>query len=462
MPRVQSLACLIVVAHGTAWAAPPGPDVKTTPARIVLGEVQQVQIEVAGLAGTSKVRAAVNVGEVTAVDTSGRRVRLTYSPPEQRFPQHLCLLLWREGSARRPLVARIPLVAYADVPVTTRRNSQVTLTVDEQLFGPEQSGPTGKVRMRVLVPPGVDQGWVQATDAMGMTTRKRIAIERHDYNLLSIAVVSPARRDYRIFVAAAEPPARPPTLELERAGETTALALSPGADGLWSRAWRADADLPPGSFSFRARIPGSTASQRSTTFTVAAPRRAPPPAARLKTTKRATRAPRPGRRTVWNLSLAAGLLYNAGDLVSPRLTLEAGADYPLGPGRIGARLAVGVAWANQEVPVDESLTPASASLVMVPLAALATYRATISSFSPYLAAGPVVQIVRSSSEGEHTGDRRSTDFAVGALAVLGSHLHLGPGGVFLQVGYQYARVDSRDVELLAGGLVAEVGYRLEL
>jgi len=170
----------------------------------------------------------------------------------------------------------------------------------------------------------------------------------------------------------------------------------------------------------------------------------------------------PRRRLSWNLSLATGVMHNTMALVSARFTLEGGGDYPLGPGRIGLRLVAGVAWASQDVPVAPGLSDVSSTVVMVPLGAVATYRLPLGRWGPYAAVGPLVQLVRSSSAGEHSGTRRSLDAAAGFLGLLGARMQLGPGGVFLQSGYQYSAIDGRDTELLAGGIVVELGYRLEL
>jgi hypothetical protein len=37
--------------------------------------------------------------------------------------------------------------------------------------------------------------------------------------------------------------------------------------------------------------------------------------------------------------------------------------------------------------------------------------------------------------------------------------HVGPGLIFLESGYQWSRLENEDVELLAGGVLLEAGYR---
>jgi hypothetical protein len=214
-----------------------------------------------------------------------------------------------------------------------------------------------------------------------------------------------------------------------------------------------------GSWTFEVHLPGSPRSVRRVTLELTskhkavvvkpAPVEPPPPPP----------APSPWR---WNVSLATGLVHNTGDLVSPRFTLEAGVSYALPIGVVGVRLTAGVGWSGQDVPVGDGLSPAAASLVMVPVGLLLSYRLPTGRLSPYAAAGPVALLARTTSEGEHTGERRSSHATIGLMALLGARLELGPGGMFVQAGYQHGRFDEPELELLAGGLVVEAGYRLVL
>ena len=107
------------------------------------------------------------------------------------------------------------------------------------------------------------------------------------------------------------------------------------------------------------------------------------------------------------------------------------------------------------------MSPASSTVVLIPVGALLTYRLPLK-VAPYAAVGVVAQIVRTDTEGEDTDRWLRTDVVPGVLGMLGADLRLGPGAVFLQGGYQYGRLQNEDVDLLAGGVVLETGYRLEL
>jgi hypothetical protein len=447
--RCAGALAALAISTLVGWSATGAPGITVTPKEIVLQKEQQVELVVKGLPGTGAVRAAVNVGKVTRVETLGADVHLHYRSPEQLLPQRLVVLLWREGSGQSGGVARIPLLAHADISVKTRASSQVTVEVAGKTFGPKPSGRRGRVTIRALVPPGVTQGWAEAVDAVGLRNKKRVTIDVAPYNPLALGVERTEGR-YNVMLAASEDLPDTPRVEILH-GEASPLSLPVRQIGpsRWDSSWSPGEDTPPGTWTIRAQIPGAAQSDRGVEVDITL---APDVAA----------APRSDRRLGWNVSLATGVMHNTMDLVSARFTLEGGADYPLGPGRIGGRLVVGVAWDSQEVPVAPGLSPVSSSVVMIPLGAVVTYRLAYGPWAPYLVCGPLLMLVQVSSEGEHTGTRQSLIAAPGFLGLLGTRYRLGPGGIFAQAGYQHSSVDNRDTELLAGGIVVELGYRLEL
>jgi hypothetical protein len=452
MRHLSGLPALIiaVLLEGGAAAAPP---VVVIPAEIVLERELTIELLVKNLnlPGAGKVRAAVNVGEVKGVWARGNEVRLDYRSPRRPFAHRLVVLLWREGTGQPGVVVRIPLLAHTEFPVKTRAHSAVTIEIAGRAYGPMSSGWKGEATVRALVPPGVTEGWAEVTDPEGLRNREKFPIRAEPYNLLALAVDSTSGRHHVLLAASEDPPATP-LVEVQHilGGGGQRLRLRQIGGGYWAATWRPPADAKPGRWIIRSWVPGSVLSEARAEVTLAAPGLAKSP------------SPRGDHGLGWNLSLAAGLVDNTKALLSARFTLEGGADYPLGRGRIGARLLASVAWADQDVQVTPELPPVSSSVVMVPLGALVTYRLSFGPWSPYLAAGPLLQLVQVSSEGEHTGTRRSLSTAFGFLGLLGARARIGPGGVFLQAGYQHSSVDTRDTELYAGGIVLELGYRLEL
>jgi hypothetical protein len=443
--------------------------VTSVPERIVLGRHRTATVEVAGLPGAGPVEADVNVGVVTALRAQGDRVRISYTAPEQRSPQELCLLLRRKGGGERAVAARLPLWAYAVVPVKTRPNSQVTLTIADQVFGPSPSGRRGKLKLRVLVPPGVTSGLAVSVGDTGMRSTRKVDIRPADYNRLALAVSrrSGEPRSLHIIVATSSETAPTPmamVLPPDNAGlGAVPVHLSARSPGMWYGTWSPEGDAVAGSWTFEVHLPGSPRSVRRATVELAPqPGPQPGPVVVKPATSPTSRPVSESRPWRFGVSLATGLMHNIGDLVCPRFTLEAGVSYALPIGVVGARLTVGVGWSGQDVPVGDGLSSTSTSLVLVPVGLLLSYRLPLGRLSPYAAAGPVALLVRTASEGEHTGARGSSHATAGALVLLGARLGLGPGGMFVQAGYQHGRFDERDAELLAGGLVVEAGYRLVL
>ncbi|MCA9670749.1 MAG: hypothetical protein KC503_34370, partial [Myxococcales bacterium] len=163
------------------------------------------------------------------------------------------------------------------------------------------------------------------------------------------------------------------------------------------------------------------------------------------------------------LGVSSGVMHNLGALVSPRFGLELGGDYALPVGRIGLRLALGLSFASQRIDVAGAEDAQTTSqLWLVPTAVMLTYALRRGRFAPYVAGGVVAQVVRASSDGALSGRLVETSLSWGGRWLLGLGLQLGPGDVFVQAGYQYGRVTREDLELLAGGLLLDVGYRLRV
>jgi len=450
----------------------------SSPAAIILGQTSRATLTVQGLEGQGEVRAAVNVGAVQQIRAQRDKVVVEYQPPPEHYPQRLCLALWRAGSARVQ-VLRVPLLGQTMAPVTTRKNSQVTLTVAGQVFGPKSSGARGKVSVRVVVPPGTTEGQVEVVDDRGLQTQKTVSIQLPSYNPLTIAVEPPHSEDPRpafsVTVVSSEQGLDRPALEIgheePEAGKPAPLdlAILPGEG--WRATWRPAPGAAAGRYLLLARVPDEPAARRASELSWRPPeqRAAPAPPTVVKSPP----AAEPGLfdRLGWTISLAAGLLHNTGALVSPRLSAEAGAELPALGGRIGARLLIGVAWDSQVIrhpvipsaPATAGPVETSSSVLLIPLGLAVTYRVPLrSGLTPHVTAGPLLQIVRTRNTGASTGEVTRTDVAFGVVGLLGLGYRLGPGGLFAQAGYQWSPLDNDDLELQAGGLIVEAGYRLEL
>jgi hypothetical protein len=432
----------------------------TSPGPLVAGTPALAAIEVRGVPGSGALRADASVGVVERVEERGALAILHYRLPARPHPQRLCLLLWRAGDAR-VVAARLPILARTVIPVQTRRNSRVTVRVGAQSFGPLSSGARGRLSAQVLVPPGVAEAIVEVVDDAGLTSRKRIAIHSPEYNELALALIPDERAaGFRLEVATASSDGPAPQAQIG----AELLPLPREEAGRWSARFTARGRSPE-PLAIRVWLPGRAESARHAELRLAAdaargsvatvikvrPATAPPPA-----------TPREGLRA--DLGVSVGMMHNLGALLAPRVGAELGLDYPLPYGRLGLRLVVGFARGGQRIPSGRpGLAEAEATVTMIPFGGGLVYRLSALRLSPFLFAGLLAQLVRSSTAApDYLPERIRHDWALGVLGLAGIEPRLGPGRIVLQAGYQWCRIENPDLVLLGGGIVVEGGYRLAL
>ena len=374
----------------------------------------------------------------------------------------LCLLLWRERDG--VLVLRVPLLGRASVPVTTRPLSQVTLTVGGRVFGPTSSGKAGRVVMRVLVPPGISRGEVEVVDEKGFTTRRPTEIRRPSYPLLAVGV-RPAATDaaeprFEVTVATAELDGRPMEVEVVVGGKRVALTASSFSAGRFVAHWAPRPRPEAGRARVEARHAGSPVVAHAEARILPLPVVALPSSRPLVVRRPQLTPTRPARRLRGRVAASTGFVHNTHALFSPRFGLEAAADYPIGPGRIGVLLSLSFAWTRTAIAVG-GMGEAGIGVLLAPIGVGVGYRFTHKRFTATSSVSVMGQIVRTASEGL-AGDEVRTGIAPGVQLVVGGELALGRGGVFAQAGLDWCRVDRAAVEGLAGGLLFEVGYRFEI
>lgn len=423
--------------------------VATRPSPIVLGEAATVEIQIGGLPGTGPVRAAVNVGSVDAIEPKGDGALLRYVPPANRAPQVLALLFWRDAPGSEVHLQRIALSGQAVIPIRTRHHSQVRVVVGKRRYGPLRTGRRGRTQVEVTVAPGVQTAEVEVVDNVGMQTFKTISIEQAVYPRVSLAMMAEGPDRLRVVVGAAGP--GEPRLELDGAS----LPLRRLGTLLWEarRAVRAG-----GPVRSRAWLPGEEA--EASTAELVMPHR---PLTRPVVAARPSRRSASTGRFQGVAGLSLGLLHNTGALVSPRLAVEVGLDVRLPLGWIGLRGIVGASWASQSIAGSGGLEGGESTVLLLPLGGALCYRLPLPLLTPYVLVGAQAQMVRTVSTtplGE--GEQRSVEWGPALLALAGAERELGPGLLFFQTGFIWGRVDSAAVEMLAGGVVLEAGYRFRL
>jgi hypothetical protein len=333
-----------------------------------------VVIHLRGLPGVGPVQAAANVGRVDAVQSTAGGVNVLYTTPiERRFPQVLCLLLWRAGQTD-VAVARVPL--------------------------------------RSLPNPGVDR----------------------TYNQLTLAVVQE-----QIAVAAVVPDVEP---RVEVDGNP--ISLEEKAPGLWVAGWGGQT----GRVRVRAWLPDAPQVAREASIDLV-------PSFDTPTTEDR------GRRLLLVAGFAAGILHNTGELLAPRFAAELGLDLRLPAGWLGLRALLGVSWGSQTIRWTQG--DAEADVLLLPVGGALCYRLPLWVITPYVAAGVQAQLVRTTSSVSGSDvEQVDLESVLALLGQVGAEYQLGPGALFLQAGYLWSRVESTTLEMLAGGVVVEGGYRFRL
>ena len=466
----------------------------TRPAPLILGESGEAELLVR-LPGVwpADLQAAVNIGTLGRIERRGSQLSLRYRLPEKRFPQELALVLFSAKAPRRSMALRLALLARTQVEVRTRPRSTVHLRVAGRTYGPFSSGSSGALHVPVVVPPAVGSAAVDVVDDKGMRSHKVIPIVQPPYTrFAALATQTGPASDPHFAIVIGPIRAKGPLPKLVLVHEETQLRIELKAQrlrrGLATVGWAPSAAIPRGSWRLHALDPALAATGATGLHLVLAgakpasapkviitpkevptsrplappkpaPRAAPPAPSKLGST------PEPSR-LAFDASLSAGLMHNFAALTMPRIAAALGLHYRYGHQRFGVELGIGIAWSSgaetlalAAAGTDPIQAQVSYGLTLAPLHALLSYGYRLGRFALYGAAGPVLQLVHSTSDSALSGSEASTDLALGALGRLRGELRLGPGGLLLGLGYQACRLDAA-VQGQLGGLFVETGYRL--
>src|SRR5207245_932611 len=129
-------------------------------------------IEVAGFpAGAAvQVRAFTNVGSLDPPRPGSAPGRFVtrYLAPREQFPQVAVIVIDARASDKQARGAiRLPMFAPTEMPFRTDPRAQVTLRVGDRIFGPTTADASGRVKLAIVVPPGVGIGQARAVDREG-------------------------------------------------------------------------------------------------------------------------------------------------------------------------------------------------------------------------------------------------------------------------------------------------------
>ncbi len=136
-----------------------------------------------GHAVLNDVRVGANVGTVVSVSPNGDgKFVVRFDLPETRFPQVAMVgAAAQVGAYRTSGFVIVPLKALASPAFETDSGAMVTLKVGEKVYGPVRAGQDGRVRVPVVVPPGISTATARSTGNGGKATEQTIDLGLPDF-----------------------------------------------------------------------------------------------------------------------------------------------------------------------------------------------------------------------------------------------------------------------------------------
>jgi hypothetical protein len=436
-----------------AFFALPGmaavPQVRATPASVVLGQGQVVELEVRVPEGTGPVHAAASTGSFAQEVVEGSAVRaFRWTPPDIRYPLQSILLFWVSTPEGPPEVAvvRIPLLGRTTLPVSTDRGAEVVMDIAGARFGPVKADRRGRAQVPVEVPPGVKEAHVLATRG-SLKTDRVVKLDVPDHRPL-VAVLSPSPLPHSggwLVVAGEESLS---ASELRPTAEGARLEPRPGAPLLFRVSPLAGAT----SVSVNVRRTQGSDSAHAQASVLSEP--APPPPV-ISSAPSAPAAPE-NRLAVHVL---AGGFFAGGANRGPSVALGASYALPLWDERLSVEAELGLRRASLDATVDGYGTLHSAVLAgpVLVSARLALFQRSAFTLSGRLGAG-VLPFRHQVSSDFMPGFGENKLAAMAFLAAQGAY-QLGRVSVLLELRGEYgpAHTDRLDAQL--GGVGASLGVR---
>lgn len=164
-----ALRCSLWCALALPAVAHARPVVELSPEQVVLGRDSAVQVRVIREEPGRQLLSAASAGTLLPGAAPNEFI---WTPPDLRYPAQAVLLFWEAGTgAPDPAVVVLPLYGRTTVEVDTEPGALVRIRVGDELFGPEKANPRGKVKVSIVVPPGVKSVQAIANTEGQQTTR---------------------------------------------------------------------------------------------------------------------------------------------------------------------------------------------------------------------------------------------------------------------------------------------------
>lgn len=446
------LSVALVAVPGIAAAAVP--EVRATPAKVVLGQDKAVELEVRVPEGSGPVRAKASTGSFAQEVVEGGALRkFQWTPPDVRYPLAAFLLFYVSSPGAPPEVAvvRIPLLGRTTLPVTTDPSAQVVIDLGGAQFGPVKADRHGRAQVPIEVPPGMREAHVLATRGTLKTDRVvKIDVPSHR-PLLALLSPDPVPVSGGWLVVAGEEPLSAADLQLTpegaklepQAGAPLRYRVLPSPQ---AKAVSVEVRRHEGQDTARAQAEVTTQEPPKPMAVVVAPPPAPP-------------APEVHPKVA--VHLLAGGFFAGGANRGPTLALGASFPLPLWHEQLAAEVEVGLRRAALDAKIEGYGTLHSSVLAGPVLASARLAVFEHSGFTLYgrLGAG-VLPFQHHVSSDFQPGFGESKLGAMAFLAAQGAY-RLGRVSVLGELRGEYGPAQTGRLNAQLGGAGASIGVRYE-
>ncbi|HEY2735062.1 MAG TPA: hypothetical protein VGI70_13795, partial [Polyangiales bacterium] len=203
------------------------------PSSLVLGRDVRATLHVRTPDG-AKFRLYTNSGSLAApVRVGAGRFEVTYTPPEEKYPQVAIIALVSEGDHAKFAWTQIALHGVARVELSSDPEVMVEVRVADASFGPVKTDGQGRASIPVVVPPGTIDAISIATDALGNQRQQAIPIQVPPFQrLLSVCSASNAR-SFWLFAVDAHGRPQPSAAVRAEASPLRVSAIETRAPGVY-------------------------------------------------------------------------------------------------------------------------------------------------------------------------------------------------------------------------------------
>jgi len=452
--RLVFLLFLAVVAlPGVAAAAVP--EVRATPARVVLGQDTSVELELQVPEGTGPLRATASTGSfVQPVVEQGKVRKFQWTPPDVRYPLLAVLAFWVETPSGPPEVAvvRIPLVGRTTLPITTDPGAEVVIELGAARFGPVKADRRGKAKVPVEVPPGMRQARVLATRG-SLKTDRLIKIDVPDQrSLVALLTPEPLPRSGGWVVVVGEEPLTAAELELTAEG----AHVEDPKDA--SPSYRVSPLEGSQSVSVQARRRGTKDTAQAQATVGRVEERPLPPSPPVASTPT---APVVASTSKLAIHLLAGAFFAGGANRGPAVALGASYPLPFWNERVAAEVEAGLRRAALDARIDGYGTLHS-SVLAGPV--LASARLTLferSAFAVYGRAGAGVLPFQHDVSSDFQATFGESKLAPMAFLAAQGALRFSRVSLLMELRGEYGPAQTARLNAQLGGIGASLGVRYE-